>query len=112
MNYYPIIEQVGSRLRKYRQAKGYTIEDLALKAGLHPAHLAKIERAERNCTLATLDKIVTALGVSYPELFSFSTPVAPPENPLIDKTVANLHNLTVKDQQALYELSARLVDKK
>ena len=45
-------------------------EELALKAGIHPAYLGKLERNEKNPTVETMDKIVTAIGISYAEFFS------------------------------------------
>ncbi|NLM09057.1 MAG: helix-turn-helix transcriptional regulator, partial [Clostridiales Family XIII bacterium] len=53
--------KIGSRLRVFRILHQYSIEELAHKAGLNPAHLGKIERGERNFTIQSLDKIVKAL---------------------------------------------------
>jgi len=39
-------------------------------AGIHPAYLGKLERNEKNPTIETMDKIVTAIGISYGEFFS------------------------------------------
>jgi len=41
-----------------------------LKAGTHPAYLGKLERNEKNPTVETMDKIVSAIGISYAEFFS------------------------------------------
>ncbi|MGI6733890.1 MAG: helix-turn-helix domain-containing protein, partial [Anaerovoracaceae bacterium] len=41
-----IQRKVGNRLRIFRILRQYSIEELAHKAGLNPAHLGKIERGE------------------------------------------------------------------
>jgi transcriptional regulator with XRE-family HTH domain len=46
-----------------RRARGFSIEALALAAGLHPTYLSGIERGERNPTWAKLCGLAGALGV-------------------------------------------------
>ena len=44
-------------------------EALAEKAGLHRTYIGMIERAEKNITLASIEKIARALGVPVREMF-------------------------------------------
>ena len=64
-----IIQTVGSRIRAMRNQCGMTQEELAEKATLHPTYIGQVERGEKNLTLTSLEKIVTALGVSFTDLF-------------------------------------------
>lgn len=65
-------QQIATRIRELRIAKGLTQEQLADKADINQFHLSKIEREkEVNLTLDLLDKIIHSLGVSYDEFFSF-----------------------------------------
>lgn len=109
-------QMIGKRLREYRKSKKYSIEELAHKCGLNPAHLGKIERGERNFTIETLDKIVTALDLSYRELFDFDTRIKPTQNPIIEKTVSYLEIMTLEEQEHIYKtacfLAARDQEKK
>lgn len=56
---------VGEKIRYYRKKIDLSQEALALKAGLHPAYLGKLERNEKHPTIETTDKIVTVIGISY-----------------------------------------------
>jgi transcriptional regulator with XRE-family HTH domain len=58
----------GANLRKIRLDNGISQEDLADRAGLHRTYLSSVERGERNVTLATVEKLAKALGVSMSKL--------------------------------------------
>ncbi|MCD9021978.1 helix-turn-helix domain-containing protein [Cohnella silvisoli] len=60
---------VGNRIRSMRKAKGWTQEQLAEASSLHYSYIGGVERGERNISLETLEKIVTALHVPPIELF-------------------------------------------
>lgn len=103
---------LGARLRNFRVIKGYSIEELSHKAGLHPAHLGKIERGERNFTINTLNKIVEALEVSYVLLFDFEQELPPSKNPFIEKTLSYLYTMTTEEQKHIYKTVQLLSYKK
>lgn len=106
-------EKLGGRLRAFRTAKGYSIEEIAHKASMNSAQLGKIERGERNFTMESLDRIVRALEISYKVLFDFDYDVkaAAPANPIIEKTVSCLHAMTVEEQKHIYKTAALLLEK-
>ena len=64
-----INKKVGSKIRKYREKKNWTQEELAFKADLHRAYLGQIERGEKNMGLKNLEKISNALSVKITNLF-------------------------------------------
>ena len=47
---------------------GVSQEEFAARCGLHRTYIGAIERAERNITLMTLDRIAEGLGVTPIEL--------------------------------------------
>jgi transcriptional regulator with XRE-family HTH domain len=55
-------------LRALRTRRGYTQEDLAHRAGLTVAALARIERGQANPTWTTVRRIAAALGTGLPSL--------------------------------------------
>ena len=65
-----IKKKFGARLRKLREAQGWSQEELADRAGLHRTYISSVERAVRNPTITVLAKIAAALGVSLGELLS------------------------------------------
>jgi transcriptional regulator with XRE-family HTH domain len=55
-------------LRKARQAKGLSQEDLAELAGLHRTYVGSVERAERNVSIDNMERLADAVGGALPEL--------------------------------------------
>jgi len=61
---------VGKKIRRLRLECGFTIEELAFRAQLHPNYLGDIERGKRNPALANLKKIAEGLKKPLTELIS------------------------------------------
>ncbi|KJD43552.1 helix-turn-helix domain-containing protein [Paenibacillus terrae] len=59
---------VGERIRTIRKAKGLTQQQLAELSELDDAYIGSVERGERNFSIDTLEKVLTALNVSISEL--------------------------------------------
>jgi transcriptional regulator with XRE-family HTH domain len=53
----------GQRLTAARQEKGWTLRALALRAGIHWTHLAKVERGERSVSLRNILRLAYALEI-------------------------------------------------
>lgn len=104
-------QKIGSRIREFRTALGYSIEELSHKAGMNPAHLGKIERGERNFTIGSLEKILKALHLTPKEFFSEEEASFPPENLFISKTVSYLENMTVEEQEHIYKTAVFLSER-
>ena len=58
----------GERVREIRNSKNLSQEQLAHDANVHRTYIGMIERAEKNITLANIEKIAKALEVSIVEL--------------------------------------------
>jgi len=54
---------LGSNIRRLREAKGWSQEDLAEKANLHRTYVSGIERGVRNPSLTIVFKLAEGLGV-------------------------------------------------
>jgi transcriptional regulator with XRE-family HTH domain len=59
----------GAHLQKLRKDKGWSQEQLAYKANLHPTYVSGIERGVRNLSLRNIEKLARALEISLAELF-------------------------------------------
>ncbi len=59
----------GKRVREIRLAKGLSQEQLAFACGLHRTHIGMIERAERNISLLTMEKLAIGLNISISVFF-------------------------------------------
>lgn len=60
---------IGQRIRNYRMSKGLSQEKLAEMAGCHPTYIGQLERGEKNATIESVEKIVSALEVSMSQFF-------------------------------------------
>lgn len=60
--------RIGNKIREIRQSKGLSQEQLAEIAEVHRTYVGMIERAEKNITLVSLEKIAKALEVEIGEL--------------------------------------------
>ena len=61
-------ERIGAKVRKLRKAQGLSQEELAARAGIDRTYVSQIERAVKNVTIVSLDKIARGLGVTLAEL--------------------------------------------
>ena len=66
-----ISERVGEQIRYYRTKQNLSQEALALQAEINITYLGQVERGVKKPTIETLDKILTALNVSFEEFFAF-----------------------------------------
>lgn len=60
---------VGRRIRELRLARGLTQEAVAAKAQIHTKYYGALERGEVNLTIATVERIASALDVPVVEVF-------------------------------------------
>lgn len=60
----------GQRVRLLRKRRGWSQEELASRASLHPTYIGSIERGERNVSLINLAKLATAFEISLAVLLS------------------------------------------
>ena len=63
-----INKKVGLNIRKYREKKEWSQEQLAFEADLHRAYIGQIERGEKNIGIKNLDIIAKALNINVSEL--------------------------------------------
>lgn len=70
--------RVGANVRAIRDERGWTQEDLAAKAGIHPTALSMVETGARSPKLDTLIRLAFALDV---EPGAFFVGLTRPEGP-------------------------------
>lgn len=61
-------QAIGRRIKKIRDARGMTQDDLAFRCGLSTQHISNIERAHTKLSLPALVKISNVLEVTVDEL--------------------------------------------
>lgn len=58
-----VAKRVGAKVRTLREAQAISQEELAHRAGVHRTYISQVERATKNATLVSADRIAKALGV-------------------------------------------------
>jgi transcriptional regulator with XRE-family HTH domain len=66
--------QIGDNIRKIRNQRGYSQEELAEMAGFSRSYYTEIETGKRNISVLNLIKIVEALNADWPEIMGFAKP--------------------------------------
>ncbi len=92
-------EGLGGRIRKLRNRAGFTLNELAGKAGCSESMLSKVENGKGNPSLSLLHRIAGELGVSIGHLFTADESEGPimrqGRRPLIVLT-GNRHGVTLE----------------
>ena len=68
---------VGARLKAARTARDLSQRDLAAKAGVTNGMISMIEQNKHSPSVATLNRLTDALGLSFAEFFALDLPSAP-----------------------------------
>ncbi|QNE32456.1 helix-turn-helix transcriptional regulator [Sphingomonas sp. NBWT7] len=65
-----IRSRLALNVRRLREAKGWSQEDYADRAGIHRTYVSDIERAKRNPTITVVEKLAVPLEVTASELLA------------------------------------------
>jgi len=63
-----ILIKFGNKVRSEREKRGYSQEAFAELVGVHRTYIGMIERAEKNITLRSIEKIAKALNITVNKL--------------------------------------------
>ncbi len=92
-----IKKQLGAKIKRLRQKRGYTQEQFAEKIDIATRTLSGIETGENFLTADTLEKILDVLNVSSSELFTVDH--IKPQEDLVNEIITDVQNL--KDKQKI-----------
>lgn len=70
MNVSAVRSIFANSVKRWRNQRGLTQEELAERADLHRTYISDVERGARNLSLESIDKLARALDISLPILFS------------------------------------------
>lgn len=83
------LDHVGPRLRSARQAKGWTLDDLAGRAEMSTSTLSRLESGKRQASLELLVPLTRLLGIRLDDL------VAEPADPRVRRAPTRRHGYVV-----------------
>ena len=66
----PELKEIWSRIRSYRQTRGWTLDSLATRAKLSKSYISRLEDGERHPSIAAFLALSRALGISMNMLLS------------------------------------------
>lgn len=84
------LKQVGPRIRAIRHSRGWTLDELANRAGMSPSTLSRLESGKRQASLELLIPITRQLGVGLDSLVNPSVP-----DPRVRRPVIHRDGLTI-----------------
>ena len=100
-----ISNQLGGRVRQYRQQRKLTQETLALNSGLNVSFLGDVERGIKKPSIESLEKLLNALGISFQEFFDFETNIKPFKDcTALEKLNLKLQDRTEDEIELIYNL--------
>ncbi len=66
-----VTKKFANKLKKIREERNLSQEDLALLCDIDRTYIGRIERLERKPTIVILEKIANGLGIKLTELVDF-----------------------------------------
>ncbi|MBP3925179.1 helix-turn-helix transcriptional regulator [bacterium] len=98
-----IKKQLGGKIKRLRQKRGLTQEQLAEKMEIAPRTLSGIESGKNFVTAETLEKVFDVLKVTSTELFAFDH--IKPQEDLIEEIVKDVQMLQDRDKiETIYKI--------
>ena len=105
-----VSEQVGIKVKEYRLRSGFTQEDLAFNAGIHVSFVSEIERGLKKPSIESLEKLLSALNVSFKEFFDFEIDVKTlKDNTILEKIVNELQHRSEREVELIYNLMKQIL---
>jgi len=98
---------VGARIKQLRKLRKLTQEELGELAQLQGSYIGGVERGERNISLATLERIIKAMKVSFADFFNFADATRTrntTKDELIEMFTAELKRSSIEDVHKIIEV--------
>ena len=98
-----IKKQIGARIKKLRQDKGYSQEQFAEKLGIAPRTLCGIEIGKNFFKAETLEKIIETLEITPQDLFMIN--YLQPKEALVDEIINTIKLINDREKiEILYKI--------
>src|SRR4051794_14150658 len=101
---------LGGRLRRERERAGLSLAGLAQETGLSKSYLLRLETQPSNPSLAVLDRVASALGITVADLLgapAVPDPAASADVPEALRVLADQDGLTSADLRTLASIRFR-----
>lgn len=95
-----------TRIRELREARGWTLSELAGRAGISVSYLSEIEQHRKPVNSRRLKRFATAFGVAPHDLFALLAD--PGEHNEVSELLMYFTNLSPEDRALIFQLAERL----
>ncbi len=106
---------IGKTIRKIREQKNITQQQLAALVNMHRSNYSKVEAGERELSVSALNKVAKHFGMTLDELVNFKGKV-PTEEKIEDKTSLEqlklINELEPDDKAMVFHLIDTIITKK
>ena len=106
---------IGKNIRKIREQKGFTQQQIAELVNMHRSNYSKVESGERELSVTALNKVAKHFGMTLDELVNFKGKV-PTEEKIEDKATIEqlklINELDAEDKQMIFRLIDSIITKK
>nr|WP_272907503.1 helix-turn-helix transcriptional regulator [Paenibacillus xylanexedens] len=103
------MKQIGNQIRVLRKKRGLTQDQLGEKVQLPQSYIGGIERGNKNISIETLEKLITALDIHPYEIFeSLEVGNSEKEN-LLDSLKILLSKRDIQEISIIYKLSKEIL---
>ena len=100
-----ITQEVGARIRYYRNEKKISQEKLSEMSDLHPSYIGQLERGEKTPSIETLYKITQGLSMSLTDYFlDFEVISTEPEETYAMKSYRLIEYQPARTQKKLFNI--------
>ena len=107
-------QYIAKKVKYYRKKKRLSQEELSEKAGLGLKYINQIENQNINISIQTLNKVITALGLTTEEFFNFNNSEEVVEPLLSDiafrRLKMKIKQLPKEKQASLIEIFEKILD--
>lgn len=105
----------GERLRELRRERGFTQEEIALRAEITTSYYGQIERGTANPSVALLEKICAVMSISISDIFTVGGTNPLTIDPLSMQIIHQLNGKSDEEKELILSLiktALRLQNKK
>ncbi len=94
----------GERIRRLRKERGFSQEQIALRAEITTSYFGQIERGQANPSVALLEKICEVMNVNIVDIFTESNTNLLGIDPLSMQILHQLNGKTEKEKEIILNL--------
>ena len=103
--------KLAENIKLIREKQGFMQKEIALHIGVDKSTYSKIEKGNREVTVAELNKMSKLFNLSVDDIINYDENIVPKEITLVDKTAVEQINLIQQLDEEDKNIIFRMIDK-